>query len=430
MNTLTAQRSWQSDAEVIMLVGLAHATSHFFQLLLPPLFPWLIAQFGLSYTQAGLMMTVFFLFSGVGQALAGFVVDRLGAPSVLLFGLGCLALAALLLATASSYGALMVVAAVAGTGNSIFHPTDFSLLNQRVSAPRLGHAFSAHGLAGNLGWTAGAMFMAGVAAAAGWHAAALGAAALAATVFGVIFVRRRALFIDEPPPPRSKAGHRASGPGSVGFLASSAVWLCFVFFFLATGAFSVLQNFGPTLLGRLYGVSHGFAAGALSAYLLGSAAGTVAGGFIASRSRNNEATIALALGVSAVLAVWLAVGGVPTWGLMGLLAMMGFGGGVAGPNRDLLVRRAATARFGASAYGRVYGFVYSGLDAGMAVTPLLFGRLLDQGLFRAALLGIAVFQVGALGSALQVGRGDAARTPGPAGGEAGAGSKSRSGEER
>jgi MFS family permease len=114
--------------------------------------------------------------------------------------------------------------------------------------------------------------------------------------------------------------------------------------------------------------------------------------------------MALALGASAVFSVWLALGSAPTGSLMGLLALMGFGVGVAGPSRDLLVRRAATRRFGAASYGRIYGFVYSGLDAGMALTPLVFGRLLDSGLFRAALFGVAALQVAALGSAWMVGR--------------------------
>jgi MFS family permease len=84
---------------------------------------------------------------------------------------------------------------------------------------------------------------------------------------------------------------------------------------------------------------------------------------------------------------------------------MGFGGGVAGPSRDLLVRKAATARFGRNSYGRIYGFVYSGLDVGLAVTPLVFGPLLDRGRFSAALVGVAILQCAALASAARVGQG-------------------------
>jgi len=157
------------DREVIALVGLAHGTSHFFHLMLPPLFPWLMRDFSLSYTDVGLLTTTFFVISGIGQALAGFVVDRVGGWLVLCFGVGMLALSGVVLGVATSYPWLMLSATFAGLGNSIFHPSDFTLLNQRVSQPRLGHAFSIHGVSGNVGWAIAPLFMAGVTNAFGWH---------------------------------------------------------------------------------------------------------------------------------------------------------------------------------------------------------------------------------------------------------------------
>jgi MFS family permease len=395
------------DAEVIGLVGLAHGTSHFFHLLLPPLFPWLMPEFGLSFTQAGFLMTVFFIISGVGQALAGFVVDRVGARPVLLFGVSMLTVSALVLAAADSYAGLVVAAALAGTGNSIFHPADFTLLNRRVSTGRLGHAFSVHGLSGNLGWAAAPVFMAGIAAWSNWHVAALCAAAFGATVLGLLLLRRDSLHDVEhavvmPGASASDAATRAVG--QLGFLRSSAVWTCFVFFFLATSAFGILQSYAPSILGSVYGLSLALATAGLTAYLLGSAAGMVAGGFIAARRSDNDRVIALALGMAALMAIALASGGLPAWLVLPVMALMGFGVGAAGPNRDLLVRKAATAQFGKSSYGRVYGFVYSGLDLGLALSPIVFGPLLDRGQFAAAMAGVAVLQVLALLSALRVGR--------------------------
>src|SRR6266481_955452 len=151
MTTATAD-SFRRDAQVIGLVGLAHGTSHFFHLALASLFPWLKDAFVLSYAELGLLMTVFFIVSGVGQALAGFAVDRFGALPVLLSGIALLGLAALGLAASQNYPMLILFAGVAGLGNSVFHPADFTLLNRRVTVPRLGHAFSVHGLAGTLGW--------------------------------------------------------------------------------------------------------------------------------------------------------------------------------------------------------------------------------------------------------------------------------------
>ena len=124
------------DASTIGLVSVAHGLSHFCQLIVPPLFPWIAAAFTLSNTQLGLLMTVFFVISCVGQAMAGFVVDRYGAPRVLFGGMACLALAAFGLAVAPSYAAMFVFMALAGLGNCVFHPVDFSILNARVSQPR------------------------------------------------------------------------------------------------------------------------------------------------------------------------------------------------------------------------------------------------------------------------------------------------------
>jgi len=398
--------SLRQDAEVIGLVGVAHACSHFSQLVMPPLFPWLMKDFGLTFTQAGFLVTVFFVVSGIGQAAAGFVVDRVGARPVLLFGVGMVAVSGIVLGLASGYAGLVAAAAVAGAGNSIFHPADFTLLNRRVSPARLGHAFSVHGLAGNLGWALAPVSMAGIASIADWHVAALCSAAVGLVVLLVLLARREALG-DSALEPAVTARPIITEPAErsqLGFLRSGAVWMCFVFFFCITAAFGVLQSYAPAILGDVYGLQLALATAALTAYLLGSAAGTLLGGFVAARTEENDRVIGFALGASAVIALILAWGVLPGWSVIALMTCMGFGAGVAGPSRDLLVRRAATARFGKSSYGRIYGFVYSGLDVGLAATPLVFGPLLDHGRFSAALVGVAVLQCAALASAARVGQ--------------------------
>ena len=144
----------RQDATTIGLVGLAHAVSHFSQLVLAPLFPWLKIEFNVSYTELGLLLTIFFVVSSAVQTASGFVVDRFGPRPVLLGGLALLALAAVGYASATSYALLAVSAVVAGLGNGVFHPADYTLLNRQVHASRLGHAYSAHGITGTLGWAA------------------------------------------------------------------------------------------------------------------------------------------------------------------------------------------------------------------------------------------------------------------------------------
>ncbi|MDQ3446573.1 MAG: MFS transporter [Pseudomonadota bacterium] len=398
--------SIRHDAEVIGLVGLAHGTSHFFHLMLPPLFPWLMKDFDLTYTEAGLLMTTFFVISGIGQALAGFIVDKVGSRPVLFFGIGLLALSGVVLGVSNSYAMLLLTAAVAGLGNSIFHPADFTLLNRRVAQPRLGHAFSVHGLSGNLGWAAAPVFMAGIATFAGWQAAGFAAAGVGAIVLAVLFWRRSMLVnaaAELVVPSHSDAESGQATPNQFAFLRSTPVWMCFAFFFFSTAAFGILQNYSPAILGNMYGMSLVLATGSLTAYLLGSAAGTITGGFLASRNERNERLIAIALGFSALMALLLASRQIGAALVLPVMALMGFGVGTSGPNRDLLVRRAATSQFGKTSFGRIYGFVYSGLDVGLAMSPLVFGPLLDAGKFQAALVAVAMLLVAALLTAMRIG---------------------------
>lgn len=393
----TAPDKTGHDAETIALIGFAHGVSHFFHLLLPPLFPWLMRDFGLSFTGIGTTMTVFFVVSGVGQALAGFLVDRFGALRVLAGGITCFLLAALLLAFADGFTTLAIVAGLAGLGNSVFHPSDFTILNRHVSQARLGHAFSIHGLSGNLGWAAAPLFMTGIAAAAGWRTAALGAATIAALSLGLLLWRGQPLEAR-----KTHSTQESTSDSTFAFLRSGAVWMCFIFFLLITLAFGAIQNFASPILQNLYGLSLGIAASALSAYLLGGAAGILLGGFLA-RQGEHDRLISLALAAAALLAILLATVHLPAWSILPLMAGIGFCTGIAGPSRDLLVRRAATARFGQAAFGRVYGFVYSGLDAGLAGAPLIFGGFMDHGQFSSVLIGIALLQALAILAALRVG---------------------------
>lgn len=396
----------RADFHAISTVGFAHGVSHFFHLMLPPLFPWLMRDFSLSFTQAGALMTLFFVVSGIGQALAGFAVDRFGARRVLFGGIGLLAASGFVLAAAGSYAGLMGAAALAGLGNCVFHPADFTILNRRVAQPRLGHAFSVHGLSGNLGWAAAPVFMAGIATVAGWQTAAAAAGCVGLCMLAVLWWRRAAL---ELSPRQSGAGaplhadQATHANSAFAFLALPPVWLCFGFFLLTTAAFGFLQNYAPSALGGLYGLSLAAATFCLTAYLIGGAIGMAAGGFIAARADAGDRTIKLALGIGGLLALLLASSWPPGWGASALMLAMGAAIGVAGPSRDLLVRRAATSTLGANAYGRIYGFVYSGLDVGLAAAPMIFGPLMDKGEFSGSFMLVAVLQTLAILTAASVG---------------------------
>ena len=398
----TADAGLRRDARVIGLVGVAHGTSHFFHLIVAPLFPWLKVHFGLSYAELGLLMTALFTVSGIGQALAGFVVDRVGAFPVLATGVALLALSALVLAAAPSYPVLLLGAALSGLGNAVFHPADFTLLNQRVSTTRLPHAFSAHGLAGTIGWAAAPVVLAGLAGFAGWRTALVGAAALAVAVLVALLLMRDALH-DTAADRHARKAHaaREAAEGShLAFLREPAVWVCFAFFFAMAMALGGVQSFAPAALQELYAAPLALAAGAVTLFMLASAAGTVLGGFLAARNHRHDRLIAGSFVLAAAMSALLATGAVPLWLVAAPIAVMGFASGIAGPSRDLLVR-AATPR---NATGRVYGVVYSGLDSGVAIAPPLFGAMMDTHHAGWLFAVIGLFQLLALATALGVGR--------------------------
>jgi MFS family permease len=409
MTTLAAPAPLRADAHTIGVVSIAHGISHFCQLVVPPLFPWIGASFGLSNTQLGLLMSVFFVVSFVGQALAGFVVDRYGAARVLYGGLGLLALAALGLGASPSYAVMLVFMAVAGLGNCVFHPVDFSILNARVSQPRLGHAYAAHGISGNLGWALAPVFVVGIAHGTGsWRMALFGVAAVVGVVLAGVWIFRACLVVEpHGAAPRRDTGAAApasSAPAPAGgtfdFLKLPAVWSCFAFFFIFALALGSIQTFAPSAAGKLHEVPAAQVAICLSIYMACAAAGMVLGGFLVRDPSRSARIVAAGFGASASVALLIALGDWPSLMVPVLFGLMGFGGGIAGPSRDLLVKQATPA----GATGRVYGVVYSGLDVGMTIAPVLFGALMDAGAYREVWLGVAFAQLVLIATAFNVKR--------------------------
>ena len=392
------------DARTIGLVGLAHGSSHFFHLLLPPLFPWLIADFGTSYAQLGAMVSLFFVVSGVGQMLSGFVVDKMGAQRVMYAALASFVVAGLLAASAQNYAMLLAASLFAGLGNAPFHPVDFTILNQRITAKNIGHAFSVHGISGNIGWALAPVVMLGVTSLTGsWRWACLCGALLAASVLLVVVLNRRWLddrAFSAAPAPKASAATAAPAPSSsFAYLKLPAVWLCFAFFFFSTIGLSVIQNYASTSLHLMYGMPITQTALVVTGFMLCGAVGMVGGGFLAQRVQRLERTIAVFLLLTAACLALVGTGWLPGTVALAVAAVAGFGHGLAGPSRDMLIKRAAPA----GATGRVYGTVYSGLDTGFAVAAPMFGWMMDHALHREVFFGAAVAMAISVSAACTVG---------------------------
>ena len=341
-------------------------------------------------------MTIFFVVSCAVQALSGFVVDRFGPRPILFAGLALIGVAAFGYSLSSSYWLLAASAVVGGIGNGVFHPVDYTLLNRKVSAPRMGHAYSMHGITGSLGWALAPAMLVPLSLAYSWRVALASAGVLAFVVLAVMLLNRDKLTLPLAAPLKNAPSHDSS----LAFLKIPAVWMCFAFFFWYAIVLSVVQAFAPEAARQLHDVPLTLVAVCLTIYMVSSAGGMVLGGFLASDPARCERIVGMGFGLAAVVALVLALGTFPGWLVPVLFGLMGFASGIAGPSRDLLVKRSTPD----NASGRVYGVVYAGLDIGQAISPLIFGVMMDHGQYRGVLLGLALMQGVLIASAFNVRR--------------------------
>ncbi len=367
------------DGRIIGLIGGAHFTSHFFQLVLPPLFPILKTELGVGYVELGFIMSVFFTTSGFAQVAAGFVVDRFGAHRVLCAGIALLGLAMLLAGFAPSYWYFLPVAVLAGLGNSVFHPADYSILTSRITPTRIARAYSIHNIGGSLGWAAAPVAVLALSEAFGWRTAlmVIGVAGLA---FAALVASERGhLAVKE-----SHAGQDATAMPPLA-LMSTPILICFAYFAVISLAMAGIQNFLPSLLPQVQDVTLTFAALATTVYLVGTAAGSLAGGVLADLTPNHDRIIAVGLFFVAILIVLIGHVTLPGPAIFAFVALAGFAMGSTNPSRDMMVRAATPP----GSTGKVFGFVYSGLDLGSTLSPLVIGAVLDHGEPRNAFIFIA-----------------------------------------
>ena len=393
-----AARTARDDAHVIGVIGLGHFTSHFLQLVLPPIFPLVRERFDVNYVALGFVLTVFFAASGIGQASSGFLVDRFGARRVLQAGFAVYATGIALMGVSTSYAMLVFCALVAGFGNSVFHPADYAIFNSAVDTRRLGRAYSIHSVLGSLGWAAAPPTMLGLTALVGWRGALVAVGGLGLLVGLVVTTQTRGL-----PDHRAAARAtlaRASVLGDLRVLGERPVLFAFSYFLLLAAAWVGLQTFGVPVIAALYAVPLASAATAVTGWLLGIGGGTLLGGMLADRTSRHDAVAAAGLFIAALLTFVAATAALPLALVVVVMALSGFCLGITSPSRDMLVRRATPA--GAS--GKVFGFVYSGLDLGSAITPLVLGWFMDRGEPRHVFIFAGVVLLLTIATVLQVRR--------------------------
>jgi MFS family permease len=292
---------------------------------------------------------------------------------------------------------MMPTALLAGFGNCVFHPADYAIMTARIDPARLGRAYGAHTFAGNLGWVAAPIVVLGLTSALGWRAALviLGGAGLLFTVY--LLLQRAVLSTPAAPTPRAAEPRRVSGTAKL--YLSPPIQLCFAYFTLLAVAQIGLQTFLPSTVVATFGISIENANLMLTSFLLASSLGILAGGLLADRLARPGLQIGAGLAIAAGLSLALALPAMTLAPLALCAGLAGFAFGATIPARDLVVRMAAPS----DATGKVFGFVYSGLDLGGALAPPLFGLFLDYHLPRLVFVVVAAALLIAVATAVMAG---------------------------
>ena len=360
-----------ADRKVVGLVGLGHFASHFYFLVLPPLFPVLTEAFGVSYTQLGFALSVMAVTSAVVQTPVGFLVDRYGARPFLAAGLVLSGLCIIGVGVFATYEALLLLMVLFGLGDSVIHPSDYAILNKTVDPRRMGRAFSVHTFAGHLGFAAAPVTVIALSEWIGWRGALAACGAGGVALGAVMYMNGHLLGGDG----RSAIGDPGrSVSGGIALLLSTPMLVGFVFYAAIAVTGAGMTGFGITALHLHFDLPLAEAGAAVSAYLFAAPVGVMLSGWMSDRTSRHHTFVVVCFGVLAAAALAIAIATPRLAVVVGLFAIAGFFVGAVNPARDMLIRSMVTV----AETGKAFGFVTIGLSAGAVVAPLLYGWILDH----------------------------------------------------
>lgn len=368
------------DTRVLGLIGSGHMMSHLFHYTLPPLFPFIRADYGLSFTQLGLLMTVFAGAAAAAQMPVGVLVDRTGARLILVAGLALEAVSLGAMAFSGSFPLLLVLACLAGIGHSVFHPADYAIILSSIEENRMGRAFSIHGITGRIGSAVAPAVTIFFAALLGWKGALLAVAGIGLAITLAISSQMHILNDHVRTADGKKSGKADKDGGDsiardLRLLLSGPVLVMFFFFLITTMSTNGTQTFLVVALKEIHNTPIESAAAALTGFLVAGACGGLIGGWVADRTTRHNLIATFAFIVVAAGMILIGEVNLPVAALTFVMVITGTLHGMVQPARDMMVK----AIMPPGAAGRLFAFMSMGRLLGATFAPIAIGLLMDNG---------------------------------------------------
>ena len=383
------------------LVSAAHFFSHFYLLVIPFLFLSIKAEMGLSFIQLGLITALYAAGSAGGQFFMGVYIDRYGPRWFLILGLLTVAIAFILMGFCSAYWMLLGLGLIAGLGDSVFHPADFSVITSVVQEERLGRSYAFHAFAGFAGFGAAALVVPVVNNILGWHLTLMTLGGCGLVMTGILYLERARFEVISQAFETLPAQNANTVLGDMWKFASMPpILLLFAFYVVVAWSGQGIQQFSPAALPKLFGVGEVGVSSAVFSYLFSITIGIIIGGYLADKTKRFDIMVILGYGISILLLVGVGLAAIPFGMVVLSLAIAGFLAGLVMPSRDMVVKSVAPP----GSAGKAFGFVNMGFGFGGMIGPVIFGAIMDTSFVQGIYYGSAFFMFLAILTAVAAAR--------------------------
>lgn len=359
-------------------VSWGHFLSHFYLMVLPPIFPFLLEKYPfLTNTNLGLLVSMLAFSRLLFQFPVGILVDKIGAKPVLFTGLLLASGGILLLGLAPNYMFLLIFSFLIGIGQSTIHPADYAIMSALTNVSQEGKVFGVHSFVGMLGWAFAPIALTLLDIQVGLNTGLL-------LIGSLGIISSFTIYPLLPSPPEHAVKDKEESTLSLSQLLHGSLLLLFLYITLIAMANSGIRTFTTLFLSKGLHFTVKQANSTLSAFFFATAVGTLMGGVLADHYSSKLLTIFLMTATATISGLILLVAlRLTIYTVLLLFGCLGIAFGSASPARDRLVSAISSK----NSTGQTFGLAHIGLPLGGMIAPSLLGVIMDlQNIFRGYLL--------------------------------------------